>query len=305
MQDATIRSRFILLGQTSPVLGSISLFSNNEPIMIQKMTVILSAASPSIESLLLYDNNKRYLGRANLDTSDDTGKKYVVSIPTGNLTLPKQQTVILYVRGTVRSANQGGVSGQVVQANSFVLEGNGEWSSEGYTQTFADTFPVFQTSRARITAVQNAGSATDTFVSGPGRQISSFRFMGDGESEGLAALKLTGLTLQIDGGSSIALSNVSLRREGTNETMNCSSSTTEVTCSSIPAVIGTLQGGQTTLTVFADIFVASGVTNPTLRLTLNQPGTVSTAGAISWTDGSATFSWVPFDAPVARGTQYQ
>jgi len=56
--------------------------------------------------------------------------------------------------------------------------------------------------------------------------------------------------------------------------------------------------------VYADVALNNGVTNPSLRVTINDPGTISAGGDVTWTDGTNTFDWLPVDAPVARGTMY-
>jgi hypothetical protein len=300
--DTAIRARVVTLGKTSPIMGAVNLFSNNEPLQVDGLRITLAGSTPTLDSFLVYDEDKRYLGRATLDTSVAGEKQYLLKLGKGVLTLPKRENVLVYVRASVKSHEQGGESNQNIRIASFGIEGNGEWTSDEYNQTYSDTFPTFLTARSRIVKVENVGAERDNFVAATNRRLASFRFTGEGDSEGLNNLRVTSLAFQIDAPSGVTLSNVYLRREGGDETSNCTVSSGVATCSSIPSSIGTVKG-ESTIHVYADVS-DGGVTNPTLRLTINSSGTSTSAGSVMWTDGEATFTWLGLDSPVARGTQF-
>jgi hypothetical protein len=298
MQDTTIRSQFLLLGTTSPVLGSISLFSNNEPLDVSKITVTLSSSAPSVDSLLLYDQDKRYLGRATLSQG-----QYVANIGVGVLMLPRRESVTVYARARVSDREHGGASGEQVQLASFLITSTGEWSADNYSQTFSDTFPSFRTSRSRIISIQNADGDTGTLAQGAQEQIASFTFtseLSSGDSDAL----LTNLVFQNEA-HGVILSNAKLMRADSDEQLTCTTSTAVITCNNIPVSIGSMKSGSLTLRVYADVALDPSATSPSLRLTLNAPGTPVTDGDLTWSDGTSSFTWVPFDAPIARGTSFK
>ncbi len=301
--DTMIRSQVITLGSSSVILGAVNLFSNNEPLDVTKLRITLVGSTSTLDSLLMYDKDRRYLGRATLDTSVSGEKQYLVNLPQGTLVLPKRENVTIYARAVLKNHDQGGESNESIQIASIGIEGNGQWSSDDYNQTYTDTFPVFSTARARIVKVENAGAQTANFVASSNQRLASFRFIGEGDDQGMNNLRTTSLTFQIDAPSGVTLSNVYLKREGGDEQSTCSVSSGIVTCISIPASIGSVKG-DSVIHVYGNVAVA-GVNDPTLRLTLNNAGGSSGGGSVTWADGDATFSWVPTDSPVARGTMFQ
>lgn len=291
------------LGSSNVILGAVNLFSNNEPLNVDKVRITLVDSTATLDSLQVYDMDTRYLGRATLDTAIAGQKSYLLRLPTGMLTLPHRQNMTVYVRAVVKSNDQGGQSNQTVRVASFGIEGTGEWSSDPYTQTYSDTFPTFVTARARLTKIENAGEQTGNYTNGSNQRIAAFRFTGEGDTIGLNALRVTSLTFQVDAPTGVTISNVYVKRQDGDDQSTCTVSASTITCIGLPASIGSVKD-PSVIYLYADV-AASGVQNPTLRVSINNPGTSSSAGAVTWTDGEATFSWVSFDAPVARGTSWQ
>jgi hypothetical protein len=300
--DTAVRGRVITLGTTSAIMGAVNLFSNNEPLDVTGLRVTLVGSTPTIDSFLVYDEDKRYLGRATLDTTVSGEKQYLLKMPRGVLSLPKRENMLVYVRASVKGHEQGGLSNQTIRIASFGIEGTGQWTSDAYNQTYNDTFPTFMTARSRIVKVDNVGAEQDNFTEASNQRLASFRFTGEGDSEGLNNLRVTSLTFQIEASPAVTLSNVYIRREGGDEQSACTVSASVITCPSIPTVVGTVKD-QVILHVYANVS-SGGVNNPTLRLTLNNPGTSTSAGSIMWTDGEATFTWTGLDTPVAKGTLF-
>lgn len=303
MADTAIRSNFFVLGETSPIVGAVNLFSNNEPLDVTRVRVSLFDSTSTVDSFLVYDQDRRLLGRATLDTSVAGEKQYVLRLNQGVLQLPRRENMTVYVRASVKSNDLGGQSGQSVRIASFGIEGTGSWSNDAYNQNYSDTFPTFETARAKISAIENAGPQTGNIVSGPNQQIGAFRFRGQGDSQGLNDLRTTSITFTVDAPSGVTLSNAYLKREAGDTQLPCTVSSGTVTCSGIPASIGSIKG-EPALYLYADVSL-SGVLNPTLRVNISNPGTPTSPGAVTWTDGQATFDWLPFDTPVVRGTDWR
>ena len=299
--DTNVRSDFLLLEQTSSILAGVRFFSNGEPVSASKITIQLVDDVPSIESMLVYDETRRLLGVA----TQDTGflGRYSVRLPPGTLALPKKQAVSAYVRARVKPHHLGGESGHVVQVSTVSVEGTGDWSNSDYIESSTETFPGFETARGVPTVIRNTGFADAVLVAGAGQLLGEFRFEGT-KTDGEAQVRITQLRFTIESGDTVTVTNPYLRVEGSDQPHSCSVASGAVTCSAIPASYGSLDSPRV-IRIYGNVTVASGATNAFLRLTLNNPGTISTTGDITWTDGEATFTWLPVDQPVARGTIFR
>lgn len=308
ISDTSIRSQFLLLGDVSPVLGSVKLFLNEEPLRIEEVSINLAIAATSVDSILVYDEDKRFLGRATVNNAV-SGSNYRLIVPTGALTVPKSDETRLYFRAELKSRDNGGVSGQDVQIADVTVTGDGEWSNRPYTKqsTVTDTFLAFETARAAITNVKNAGPTNAALVPATNQLIGSFTFEGR-KTDSSAETKLQTIRFQIEQTGGVSLSNVKIGLPGVPDRHNCTVSGTEVVCSSIPSMfgtvmVGTVTDGPLTINVYGDI-TATDTQHASLRLTINDPGSTSSSGAVTWTDGTATFTWVGLVQPVVQGTRY-
>jgi hypothetical protein len=300
LTDSTVQSNFTLLGQTSPVIAGAKFFSNNEPMMVNSLQISLNAPVSSINAFLVYDQDGRYLGTA---TQQGTNGVYTVTFPTGTLDLPQRQDHSVYLRARLNDYNSGGVSGQPLQIATVQITGTGDWSNDTYSSSSSDVFPAFSTARAAITSVTNAGQASALLTGGQDQLLANFAFATT-STDSQAHVMLQQLRMQVQATAGVTLSNVMLRQEGSDTSVPCTVSSSVVTCSSIPATFGTITGTENFL-VYGDVNVPSNANNPSLSLTINEPGTPSTAGDITWSDGTSSFTWIMGNAPVVRGTQFQ
>jgi len=305
LTDTAVRTQFVLLGDVSPIIGSAKLFIEEEPLDVTAISVNLMSAVSTVQSLLIYDDERRYLGRANLNTStSSTNRNYRLELPAGTYVINKREQRGVYVRAQMTAKDAGGLSGQSVQISNVVAEGDGVWSSTAYTKQSGagDVFPVFVTSRSTITSVTNAGQAQAPLVTGTNQLLGSFTFAGR-KTDSSAKINVTDLIFQIEQTGQVTLSNVRLGTPGIPDRHDCLVGASTVTCSTIPESIGSVTDGPRTIALYGDI-VAGNTVSASLRLTLNEPGSSSTAGSVTWTDGTTSFLWLGVDAPVALGTYY-
>lgn len=297
--DRNVRANIMLLGDVSPVIAGVRFFSNTEPIEVETITVNLAAAVDSIESFSVYDEDGQFLGTAN-DLGG--GTSYRATIANDFFELPRREDKTIYVRARLKEGNSGGESGEQVRVDDITLEGNGAWSNDDYSTTTTDTFETFQTAYGAITAITNAGGATAALSSATEQLLGDFRFTAE-STDSRYDVRVSQLRFTIEQTGGVTLSNVFVKVEGSDQESSCSVAATTVTCGAIPAEIGTIDGTQN-IRLYGDVSVPSNATNPRLRLVLNEPGSVSSAGSVTWTDGITTFSWLPFNQPVVRGTQF-
>lgn len=306
LSDTTIRSQFILLGETSPVLGSAKFFIEEEPLDVTAISVNLVSDVPTVQSLLVYDDDRGYLGRATLNTStSSTNRNYRLEVPVGLFAVGKREERSVYFRAQLSSKDAGGMGGQTLQISNVTVEGDGAWSNRGYIRQSSggNAFVVFVTARSQITSVSNAGQATAPLITGTNQLLGSFTFTGR-KSDSSAKINVTDLVIQIEQTGQVTLSNVRIGTPGIADRMSCLVSGSLITCSDIPESFGSLTDDPRTVTVYGDI-TAVDTAHASLRLTLNESGSSSSAGSVTWTDGTSVFTWLGMDSPVAMGTYYK
>ncbi len=305
LADVSIRSQFLLLGEVGPVLGAASIFIEEEPLQVTSIFVNLTQEVPTVDAVLVYDDQRHFLGTAFLDPSTSTNRTYKLTLASNIFAVDKRDERSIYVRPRLQSKDNGGQSNQLVQISSVTVKGNGEWSSQPYTKvsSVSDTFPEFVTARSAITSVKRLGEATSSLVTGTARNLGSFEFAGR-ITDSSAHIDMTRLTFDIGQTGGITLSNVSLGSVGINERFPCTASASQIVCSAIPDSYGSLTDAPRRLTIYGDI-AASDPSHASLRLTLNSAGDPSTDGAITWSDGSASFGWVSVPEPIAEGTYFK
>lgn len=302
--DTEVRSQFLLLGEVSPILGGATVFIAEEALHVRRLRVTFTSAPSSIDALLLYDHDRRPLGRASLDAAEGSGRVYALDIASGKLEIPRRQEWKFYARAIMKSYDRGGVSGEVIRISSMGVTGEGVWSNASYTKSSTETFLLFQTARSILTEVQSVGERESALVSGTRRSIGTFEITGK-RGAGSPDLRVTSLSLQVEEAGGVTLSNVVFRREGVSTDHICSVSSGRIACSSLSEDVGSLKGAPLRFTILADVTLPQGAQEPLLRLTISDPGSVTSAGDITWTDGETSFSWVPFAQPVATGTLFR
>lgn len=297
LTDTTVRSDLLLLNQVTPILAGIRVFSNAEPLDVSEVQIDLTSDVASVSQMLVYDETGRFLATA---TRRSAGT-YLATFPTGLLQLPYRKEVSLYVRARLKEKDGGGVSGEVLQVDDVTVRGDGAWSNETRATTSDETFRPFETARARIVKIENADPAESILTAGSDQRLAAFRFTAE-ESDASASARLTDLVFTLETFGGVSISNVQLRREGSNETFDCSNTSSTITCSSITPAFGDINTEPLVLRVYAEVSLPVSTNDMFLRVTLNQAGTPTEDGAITWTDGSASFGWVGLDTPVVRGT---
>lgn len=297
--DTSVRSNILVLGETTPILAGVKFFSNNEPVRAEEISITLNGSVQSLSMIRVYDSSGTLLGNATRDNV--SGSVFTLRLNPNAFLVPRRLDTSVYLRGVLKEFDAGGVSGEIIEVNSVSLKGNGDWSNDGYNITSTDTFQASETARAAITGVTNTGLSTSALTPGTSQLLAQFRFDAmEGDSQ--AQVRITALDFRIEG-TGVNLSNVKLRTEGSDEVLNCSNTSTTITCTGIPASLGTVDL-QKVIRVYADVALNTSVTNPSLRITINDPGTISMGGDVTWTDGTNTFEWVPMDTPVVRGTLF-
>lgn len=263
----------------------------------------MNSNATSLYALLIYDEKRQLLGRATVVTASPSGATYLLELPSGTLTIGKREDINIYVRPQLLPKEAGGTSGQTIEINNITIVGDGIWSSQRYTKALTDRFLPFSTARSVITSIEQVRGAQAILTTGKRRELGSFRFTGR-VADASAHIDVADLAFTIESTGGATISHASLRTEGIDEEVPCFISASIVTCTSIPDAYGALRDGPRTLTILGDVTV-SDLEHASLRLTLNDAGSITSDGAVRWSDGSTTFGWLGLESPLAIGTLYK
>ncbi len=299
--NLSIRSNFLVLGETTPVLGAVDFFAQSEPIDVDMIRVRFSSDPSSIQQVRIYaEDDGRLLGTSFRDGSGD----YEVALSPGELVLEHRIEEGVYVRALMKPADGGAAGGQIVQIEHIEVDGDGQWSDSDYTVTSTEIFLPFETTPAVITIFRSTGSVTSLgFISGPNVTLGEFDVRAR-STDNDYTVALESLVFRLTASSSVTLDDVELTVPDTGASTSCTISSSTITCDDISVSVGTIDTMQR-LRLIGDVTLDSGAVNPFLQVSLQEAGGPNSPGDIEWTDGSHTYDWVPFEEPVARGIRYE
>lgn len=293
-------SRFLLVGsRTRPIASGVFQFS--APMDIRTVTVEMKRKITTIESLHLVDNRGRTLATLKLDNTDLQDKRWRADLPAGEATVGPG-SVPLGIEATIKTALQGGFPEDFIEVKTMSMI-VGDPASIGTSQALPVEWshPAHQTANALLERVENAGPREGTMTLGTNQRIGEFRFTG--QSTG-ATLHIENLlfTARIPGG--VTVQNWRVANAGGGAYISCSFGSEGVHCP-ITEAAGMMSGGALTLAVFGDVTMVPGTQGATLQILLNDPGSLSTFGAVQWSDGTGHYRWMEGEAPLAVGTGWE
>jgi hypothetical protein len=302
------RSHFLVAGERSQAVGSAAFFANLEPLYVRGAQVKMMTKIEGIDSMYIVDNTGTQLGQIFLDKVFDPSEKTwrgTFATTSGSYKIPKGEQRVLGIELRMKPRNQGGTSEEMVQVDGFTITTEGEWTQNSASSVQnVIPYPKHQTAMGRITSVTNAIAETEALPLGSNNILAAFRITGSAVDG--ASLRIEHLQFQVSKSSSVNISNWRLSIPDTNESWPCSINDTTVSCTSIPASLGTLGTGQSSrvFRLFGDVTLSSGSTDKNLQISLNLAGSVDELGAVRWTDESGHYNWVELDSPLARSTRF-
>lgn len=303
--DGSTDQGILVLGNVTHILAAASLFANDEAIIVDEFLIDLVSGNSSLEAMNIYDHDGKFIGRATLDGSVSGGTRYHLPISNQNIRLPHRDDYSFYVRGVLRPEDQGGVSGGSIEVDEMGITGVGFWSNRDYEEwTSGETFSESAVARSTISDIRNAGDSTGNLIEGSGQEIGAFFFAGaTGHSSADVKITAIDFTLGVTGGTTV--SNAYLRADGSSDTHSCTVGGSTISCSSLPDLFGKIDDGSRTLRLYGDIAIPNASQSAGLQVSINDPGSIGSAGDITWSDGTTTFTWIDTpNQPVARGTYY-
>ncbi len=302
-------SRFLMLGTRTQALVSGS-FTNTtaEDVVVRVPELELRREVRSVEHLYLADEHAVALAEMVLATANNTGKRFWRAEVTDAtpIVIPAGATRSFSIVAQVRPYGDGSPNESFeTKYFSITVQGKDSQTSHEILPQNLVT-PMHQVTLGRITAIRSLLPAASTLQPGTNRMIASFAF------SGATALPDVGNQLR---GLSLAATAAGIKLErirvgdGTPFNMaDCSAPDAEtliVACDVIPEALRNIPlRFERTLSVYADVSLASGVAAGTLRIGLGEAGRPGVQGGVRWGDGTSEYTWVDIVSPLPSGPQW-
>jgi hypothetical protein len=294
-------SRFLILGtRTMPIASGVFQFS--EPMDIRSVTVEMKKELRSILELHLVDNKGRTLMTLKPDVLDLQDKRWKAEAAIGEATVGPG-SIPLGIEASMKTSLQGGFPEEFIEVKTmslFVAKTGDIQTSQALPVEWSH--PGHQTANALLERVENAGSKDGQMTLGADRRIGEFRFLGRSIASMLHVENLL-FTTRIPAGITVQRWRVVSSDGGM--LSPCSFSSDGFVDCPIHEEMGTITGGVLTLTVFGDVSMAPNTQGPSLQILLNEPGSLSSLGAVQWSDGTGHYRWMEGEAPLAIGTGWK
>jgi hypothetical protein len=300
---------FLLLGEQTPFIAGIKIYPDDEPVILRTVIVRFSDnISSSVSAVEVIDGSGAVLGHARQNKEiSDGGNVYTLPLqPWDSYTIGQHKEAIVAIRLRLKENGAGGGGGQDVKVTGISIVSDGVWTQRPrLAETERLHFPAHESALSTITRIERNGAEEGIFTPGTGKRIASFEVAAAMARDADAAPAIQTINFSANYPSSeVTLQNIVLRGNDADTVHTCSINSFVITCEEIPSLIGSLESPRT-LSLYADVSVVGTHSNPFLAIDINNPGRPSSAGDISWTDGTTTMTWVPFNWPVVRGTVWR
>lgn len=295
-------SHFLVSGEKSPLVMDGSFTQADEDGVLRRVTVTFRREVKSIDSLVLVNTAGSEIATLTLATSSNTDNRRFEAVVTDDrLTLPKDAPMTLGVRAVLKGRDNGGVSNELVDVENFSVEVQGKTTGNTRQIVPVNThYPMHQTAHGNMLAVRNL-MQNGSLATGNDKQIASFA---------LTAKSVTGATLTLNSmefilqKTNVSATHIRIGGPLSIQQEDCGLEQTDilrVTCTVIPDDFSTISSVPRTLSIYADLAVASGSDTGSLQLLFEGPGKIGQNGALRWNDGTSTFNWIEASATLQNG----
>lgn len=297
-------SRFVLVGQLSPVLFDGTFTAPEEDAVLRNVRLTLRREIRAIESIVLVTSTGTPVATLKLatDTNEDKKKWEALAID-GGIKFIKDVPVLIGVRAQLKARESGGSSNELVELESFSMDVQGVQT--GGTRNLVPASPrtpIHQTALSRITGLTSI-DAVGSIEEGQSKKLATFQLTGE---------TTTGATLRIESlefllqTTDVNLSHLRIGGEDPLEQADCSielNNGTRVICAVIPEAFRRIGTEPVVLSIYGDIVLRQGVQSGTLQVVAEQRGAIGQSGTLRWSDGSGTFNWIEAWIPLVSPPQ--
>lgn len=301
-------NHFLVLG-TRDVIGSGQFHPRNENVIIENVTVEFRNEPKNIRALYLVDSDGTHILELQHDTFDPEDKTWK-SVPSDEEYILTHDGAELGIEALIKDEDAG-FSEELIELRWISMNVRAVQDDDQY-QLIAEqpSYPAHQTAMGRITSVENNSPPILDLGDGDQVLLNEFRIAGEHLADG--HVRVQHLTFTIAEQDGVMLSNFSLGAAHSIVQQPCSvEAGVRINCLDIPASIGLIEHGEIIVQLRGDMTIDETATSPRLRITIKDPGTVSTSiqpgtlGHLRWNDGSAAFKWVELPEPVAEGSVWK
>lgn len=261
---------------------------------VRLVNVRFATELQAVSGVFLMDGSGKELvalQRGGADGSDGKHRTWEALLPVGAMRISANTDLTLAVEVQTKTRETGGAANELIEVTGITVFA--QQDSDGSTKSLVPSsthFPQHQTVQSMITSIQN-GTTVGEVRNGKKMHLASFQFGGVLQENAKLSIEALKLAVESEG---VTLSNWYVATTDRPDTFICttSGSPSNVFCDSLMGGSGNIGNGIRTLNIFADVAVQTGVTDPTVRVSLGDPGTIGRIGAITWTDGTGTYKWI-------------
>ncbi len=290
-------SHILLVGVAIPPIATVE-YSPAETVVLRTFKARFDRELRGVESVSLVGPDEQTVATMRLDLYDPYDQTWLAQFDTGSTRqLPANPTTRLGVAIAFKDAQHGGFSQQYIHVRSMSADSSpvGDLTRHIDLGTATGPFPAHQTALASLLSVHvpiGALAVADR------QKLELQRMTFTIERAPGAALqtpRIVSLRLRAEGGGIERILNPELRRSDTVVTHACTSPTEDpltVNCSAIVSDLGVFPEGKDEVTI--SLYGSYKLKTPAsvVEMQLDQEGTLTERGDITWNDGSQDFSWM-------------
>ncbi len=297
-------SRFALAGTLTSTLTEGTIEAPSEDIRIRTVEVELRDQVHSLDSLILVDETGRELATLALRFYSNTDKvHWRVDLDETAPIVTKDSNLRVGLRARMKTGTGGALSNEVLEVRSVQIATTGvSTNTLYYFSADSNQILTHQTSFGKLTMIR--GDLGTQLQQSAGEDRLLGRFAVTGEAAAGAQVRLQNLYFMLQTadlnvsniriypvGQPVMASGCAMESQAVGRLVICVIPTAQQLMSSSPVVFD----------IAADLSVAGVKQNGTVQLVTPGPGSVTTVGAASWSDGTETFSWIESDKIVESG----
>jgi hypothetical protein len=297
-------SRFAVAGSYTAALTESVINTPSEDVRVRTVEIELRDEVESLESLVLVDDTGRELATlAPRFYSNDDNVYWRVDLDDAAAVLAKSSAIRVGVRAHMKTSTGGALSNEIMEVRSVQIATTGiDTNTLYYFSAEGNQILTHQTSFGRLTMIHNDLGSQSQQSAGDNRLLG--RFAVTGESAGSAQVRLQTLYFLLQS-TDVNVSNIRIYPAGNlNEDSGCAVETQPsgrlVICV-IPTSQQVMSPTPVVFEVVATLAIAGAKQSGTAQLVTPGPGSVTSVGAASWSDGTETFSWIENDKTVEGG----
>src|SRR3989344_490169 len=295
-------SHLLLIGTTPLVSVADATFTTTLPeAVISDARVELRRDISSLEALRVVDAAGNLVGVLTEDTSEAYGEYVWEGTFTGDARypVPERTPFTLFIQAVLKDYQEGGYAGEVLEIENFRITAVNSNDAQPIIG-FDLNAPSHTTVTADLHTIRNAGDTSGALAPGNDRLLAAFSF--SGTKLGSSSLAVQHLLFEYELSNGVALQNLAVVQRGKTTRVPCIAAA-KIECFGLPAEIGTLAPGEIILELRGDVQVPSP-SGQVVQFFLRDAGAADRPGAVRWSDGGNSYSWLDKPSPLASGTRW-